>query len=282
MTLEDLTWQFDSGVVLNDDSIQPFVDVTEVTGFDSATYRETVRDHEGVDGGFLDAEFETGRDIILDGAAYSDVETIEAFLDELKANFAPRASPAPLVFKAAGRDERVVFVKSRGVRYKWQQEYRLGIVPLQILMYAEDPRFYDNAIQSVVIPFGGPATTGFGFSLGFNFGFGAVVPPSSGTVVVGGNRPTPATLTVQGPVVNPRIINTTDGLTLSFLITLGASDILTIDLANRTATLNGVSNVRSTLVEPNWWLFNPGSTSLVFGGGSGTGTLTVQYRNAWR
>jgi hypothetical protein len=186
------------------------------------------------------------------------------------------------VFKQPGVNERVIFVKSRGVRYSVDANYRTGQIDMQFHLYAEDPRFYDNTLLGVVIPFGGPATTGFGFNLGFNLDFGVTVPVTGGNVIVTGNRPTPALMTITGPVVNPRIINVTDGLSLDFIVTLGASDVLVIDTNNRTVTLNGGDNARNTLQEPDWWLFNPGTTSVVFGGGTGSGNVLIQYRNAWR
>jgi hypothetical protein len=284
MVLADLTWQLDNGPILNTDSSgPPFTDIEQVTGFDSTPFRETIREHEGVDGGFMDAEFETGRDVILDGTVYGDVSTVETYLDSLKQNFAPRATPVALVFKIPGVYERVIFVKPRGCRYRWDQGRRIGIIPVQFLMYAEDPRFYDNTLQGASAPFGGPATTGFAFSFGFNLSFGVVVPVSGADVTVGGNRPTPAVITIPGPAVNPRIINVTDGLSLDFVVTLGASDILTIDLGNRTVTLNGNINLRNTLQRPDWWLFNPGVTNIVYGGGSSSGgPAVISFRNAWR
>lgn len=284
MTLtSDYTWQLNSGVILNDDSLSlPFVDITKVSGLDSAPYRETIRDHEGQDGGFIDAEFEQGRELSLEGTAYCDVANVEPYFDTLKANYAPVTSPIPLVFKASGVAERVIFVKPRGVRYDWDIARRTGCTPIQFLMYAEDPRIYDNSLLSVVIPFGGLATTGYGFSYGFNLSFGASVPPVGGIVLVTGNRPAPALLTITGPTVDPRIINDTLGRTLGLSFTLGVSDVVVIDLANRTCILNGSANLRGFMTQTDWWLFNKGSTSIRFGGASGSGTLTVSYRNAWR
>jgi len=284
MTLtSDYTWQLNSGVILNDDSLSlPFVDIAKVSGLDSAPYRETIRDHEGTDGGFIDAQFEQGRELSLEGTAYCDVANVEPYFDTLKANYAPVTSPIPLVFKASGVSERVMFVKPRGIRYDWDTARRTGMTPIQFLMYAEDPRIYDNSLLSVVIPFGGLATTGFGFSFGFNLSFGVSVPPVGGIVLVTGNRPTPALLTITGPTVDPRIINDTDSKTLGLSFTLGVSDVIVIDLANRTCILNGSANLRGFMTQADWWLFNPGSTSIRFGGASGSGTLTVSYRNAWR
>lgn len=284
VALTDYTFQLGAtGVVLNNDALSfPFVDVDKVAGIDSAPYRETIRDHEGSDGSFIDAEFETGRDLSVEGTAYGVVGNIETYLDSLKANFAPVQTPIPFYMKLPGVVQRVIFVKPRGVRYDLDSAQRTGVTPIQFLMYAEDPRIYDDALVNVVIPFGGLATTGFAFSFGFNLSFGATVPPAGSNIVNNGNRPTPAILTIAGPVVNPVIINDTDSKTLPFNITLGGGDSLAIDLANHTVTLNGTTNMRAALQSMDWFLFNPGTTFVRFGGASGSGTLTVSYRNAWR
>jgi len=283
MPLTDYTFQLNSGVVLNDDSVGiPFVDVDRVVGLDSAPYRETIRDHEGTDGGFIDAEFETGRDLSIEGTAYASVTTSETYFDSLKGNYAPVTSPIPLVLKAPGVAERVIFVKPRGVKYDWDTARRIGASPVQFLMYAEDPRIYDNLLNNIVIPFGGSATTGYAFSYGFNLSFGATVPPNGQFIINSGNRPTPALLTITGPVVDPRITNDTDGKVLPFSITLLGGDTLVIDLAARTVVLNGTTNRRSSMLSSDWFLFRAGSTFIRFGGASGSGTLTVSYRNAWR
>lgn len=284
MPLDDYTFKFkDTGVVLNTDlSSYPFVDIDRVQGLDSPLYRETVRDHEGMDGGFIDAEFEKGREIALEGTAYSLIGEEETFLDSLKANYAPVTTVQPFYVKAPGVNERVLFCKSRGVRYDWERLRRTGITPIQFLLYAEDPRMYDNNLQSIVIPFGGAATTGFSFDFEFDLGFGASIPPFGSFVNVGGNRPTPPIFTLDGPLVDPRIINDTDSKSLNFTITLGASDSLVVDPANRTVTLNGSTNRRNALTTLDWFFLNPGETFIRFGGASGTGTLTIEYRNAWR
>jgi len=98
VVLADYTFQLDSGVVLNTDTL-PFVDVQRVVGLDSAPYRETIRDHEGTDGGYIDAEFETGREVIVEGIAYCDVDNAETFFDSLKQNYAPVTTPIPFVLR---------------------------------------------------------------------------------------------------------------------------------------------------------------------------------------
>jgi hypothetical protein len=488
MPLNDYEFKLnDTGVLLNEDTqVVPFLDIERVSGLDNAPYRETIRDHEGNDGGFLDAEFERGRDIILDGIAYCDPDDVETFLDDLKENYAPVSVAIPFYFKPPGVAERLLFVKPRGAKFDWELARRIGMTNVQLLLYAEDPRIYASVLSSLVIPFGGVATSGFGFDnsidffdrtetdtwgdldtgetwvnaggvasdfsvngskgnhlhtavgsphtstfgsfanvdirsrlvfpavatggiyeidlvgrfvdgnnfyqmhvtaqttgqlnvgLGkivagafteidlatsvmaysagtnvmarlvidksfimgkiwavgtteptawtveatdtaltaaaavgtrtqrgggntnsnltvsyedwqlnrgfdFNLDFGDVVPPTGGTVIVGGNRPTPAVMTLTGPMVDPIIFNQTDSKRLGFTgLNLGVGDSLVIDLLDRTVILNDVTNMRSTLTTAEWWLFNPGSTFVVLGGGSGSGELLIEYRDAWR
>lgn len=282
--LDELTFQLgDTGVVLNDEVGSSFIDIVKVDGLDSAPYRETVRDHEGTDGGFIDAEFEKGRDIILEGTVYSNTEDIESYLDSVKSNFEPVTTPIPFYLKAPGVDERLVFVKSRGVRYSWDMARRLGITNIQLLMFAEDPRIYDSTLTSESFNYGGDSGVGLAFSFGFNVDFGGGASPGGGNVTNNGNRSTPIEFIVQGPILNPIIFNNTTGDSLLFFIELTASDTLTINTRDRTVYLNGNINRRNTLQTPNWFFLEVGVNNLGFGGSNGVGsTLTVNFRSAWR
>lgn len=289
MLTEGFTFKLnDDGVVLNTDSTGlPFVDITDVNGLDSAPFRETMRDHEGTDGGYLDAEYETGREISFEGTVFGEVADLETFLDSLKANYAPRTTPVPLyVMSDASVTERLMFVKPRGVRYQWSATTRKhGEIPVRFGMYAEDPRIYGITEYSIDIGFGAVAYTGIGFPLGFSFGFGGSSLTTDGAYVNNaGNRPTPAVITLVGPVTNPQVINETVSVTMSFNITLSSSDSLAIDLGNRTITLNGTANRRGTLVGTQWFLLEPGDNFLRFRGTSGSApaSMNVTYRDAWR
>lgn len=283
----DLVWKLgDTGTELNTDvAVVPFVDIMRAYGFDSSPIRETERDHEGVDGGFLDAEFEKGRPLMLDGIVYADAQVqLETYLDRLKKEWSPiGVGSVPLYYKPPGVSERVFFVKPRGIRYDWTTERRIGMCHVQFVAFAEDPRAYDSALSTVVIAYGGAAGPGFAFSFGFNLNFGGATSPAGANVNNLGNRPAPAILTIQGPISNPLIANDTLGQVLNFTIDLTASDTLVIDLANHTVLLNGVTNRRSSLQLPNWFLLAQGTNFIRFGGTNGVGsTLTVAFRSAWR
>jgi len=281
-----LTFQlYDDGVILNDSAVagQPFIDINKVTGLDSADYRETKRDHEGADGGFMDAEFETGREITLEGTVYSNGTSLQSLLDDLKSNYAPVQLPVPFYFSTESNEIRYLNVKPLGVKFDWDSSRRLGTTDIKIRVFAEDPRIYSTTTVSSTMGISTINTNGFSFNLAFNMSFGGSSAVGAGQYFLNsGNRPTPATLTIAGPVTNPVIINDTIGVSLTFSIDIASGETLVIDLANHTVRLNGVTNRRNTLLSPTWFLFDPGYTFIRFAATSGTGNLTVEMRSAWR
>jgi hypothetical protein len=273
-----------AGTVLNPDAITlPFVDITQVSGLDTPEIRTSERDHEGVDGGYLDAEFEKMRTITLQGQVITDGLTAESYLDTLKGEWAPRSAPTQLFFQHPGVAERTLFVKPLGVKYDVDALRRTGCADVQFMCQAEDPRVYDSTLLTLPINQGLTASVGFGFPLGFPFGYGAPVDPTTTNAFNGGNRPTTALITIPGPVTNPRIVNTTSGDELKFVIVLGASDTLVIDLYNRTVRLNGVASRRNTLLEPDWFMLAPGANFLQYRADTtGNPAASISYRYAWR
>lgn len=276
----------DTGVILNDDLISPgmpFVDITAVKGLDSAPYRETKRDHEGADGGFIDAEFETGREISLEGTIYDNGTDMESYLDDLKENYAPVQTPIPFYFITEGGAKRLVFVKPLGMEYDWETMRRIGMTVATFKMYAEDPRIYDSNEQTIPFTMGAIVTSGFSFNMTFNLSFGGVSATPDGQYVTNaGNRPTPAFFTINGPVTDPIIVNDNTGTTLEFDIDLALGEYLEVDTANHTVRLNGSTNRRNSLLVPNWFLLDKGQTFLRFRGAAGSGNMVLNFRNAWR
>lgn len=282
---EELTFRLgDSGTILNTDSTSlPFVDIRNVVGLDNAPYRETERDHEGTDGGFLDAEFEKGRPIVLTGDVYADSNSMESYLDQLKADFAPSRTLVPFYYKAPGVDERVLFVKPQGVAYDWDELRRIGSSKIKFKCFAEDPRIYTAALSEYTIVYSAGALVGFGFPLGFDFGFGGVSSTDSVTVTNAGNRPTPPTFVIEGPVNTPIIRDETYNHVLTFDLTLAVGETLTVNTQYKTVTLSDGTNLRNALQEPDWFFLEPGNTSIRYTAYDGTGSqMTVQFRSAYR
>lgn len=274
------------GILLNGDAALPFVDITEVVGLDSSPYRETFRDHEGADGGFLDAEFEKGREVLLTGSVYSTQALLEGYLDSLKENYSPRTTPTRFYFYTPTIGVRFLDVKPRGVRAKWTTERRIGIVPVQFGMYAEDPRIYSYPDSQSVISLSAGSTTGFAFSFAFSFDFGGMgSSPGIATLNNAGNRSAPVTFTIVGPCDTPRIVNATNGGEIVVAQILAASDTLVVDMVNRTVVMNGTANRRNAVVVDDWFLLSPGNNVIYYQtvrGGTVPSTATADWNSAWR
>jgi hypothetical protein len=280
-------YQFsNTGVVLNGPAVVPFVDVTEVDGLDSADVRQQTHDRDGFDGGWVDAEFETIRTVTLQGNIYADPFATEAFLDLLLANYAPTKDPVPL-FLATDYEQRYVLCKSLGMKFAKTSDRNNGIVPFQVQLLCEDPRKYSLNVITARASLQSFDNTGLGFPLAFNFGFGSSSSSNTCNLFLAGNRQSPGQMTIQGPVLNPRIVNDTLGITMEFSLSLAATDQLVVDLGNRSVMLNGTANRRysMTFSSQGWYMFQPGANTLRLEGyqnGIQTPTLTAQAFSAWR
>lgn len=69
---------------------------------------------------------------------------------------------------------------------------------------------------------------------------------------------------VKGPANNPWIENVTAGVTFKYSGTITASQTLTIDMLNKTASLNGVNVLNRIATDSQWFYLKPGNNRLVF------------------
>jgi phage-related protein len=290
--LNDYEYQFgDVGTVLNPTAAGvaatlPFVDITTVEGLDTPEYRISEHDHEGVDGGYTDAEFLRARVLTMSGTIFADGNDPETILDSLKYDFRPSTVEVPFYFKHPGKPVRVVFAKPLGVRYNVEQLRRIGQTPVQFLMTCPTPYIYDAGINiysgSVIA-----SNTGFGFDLAFNLSFGGSVVNPGVTVSNFGNHRAYPLITIRGPVTTPTLTESNTGRTISFNTSLLTGDIVYIDTRKHTAVLNGVGSIRGLLLAGSRWFYvDPGQPSTITftgdldltGTATGTGTsATTDY-----
>jgi phage-related protein len=248
------------GVLLNGSTSLPFCDISSVQGLDNAPFRVQQHDMEGQDGGYVDSEFETVRTVTIEGTAYANPTSMETYLDSLKANYAPHKLPKPFYFMTdAG--QRVVFGKSQGFRYSKDEMRRRGTANFQIQIICEDPRIYTDTLIT------NSATRATG----------------SVSVTVGGNRPTPAKITLTGSITSPTVTYTRTGAVMAFTgYTLGAGQQIVIDLINRTVVQAGVSKRNAMTLTGTWFMLEPGVNTFNYGGTGSTATIAVETRSAWR
>lgn len=276
----------DSGLLLNGSSNGfPFVDVLDIDGLDTAPYRTQERDREGSDGAYIDAEFMSARTITIEGEVYTLPSDTESYLDQLKANFAPSKVAQPFYFMT-DNGLRVAWGKSYGFNYKKDQQRRLGIHECQIQIVCGDPRVYDPYPTSVTATLTAVVTSGRSYPKSYPMVYGAAVGSNSVSVVLSGNRDTPAKLRINGPVLNPRIVYDNTGTELIFNTQIAAGDYIEIDLNNRSVLLNGATPRRTAMtLLGTWYLLEPGVNSFRFYGtqtpATPAATLQITAYSAW-
>lgn len=125
---------------------------------------------------------------------------------------------------------------------------------------------------------------GFSFDLAFDLSFGSI--GNTGRIFAEnvGNAPADLTLTLTGPLSNPRVSHTESGRSLGFTIELSAGETLTVTSADRSVLLNGTASRRSTMTNSSeWFTLATGSNTLVFNAASADSgaQLSVSYRDSW-
>jgi LysM repeat protein len=108
-------------------------------------------------------------------------------------------------------------------------------------------------------------------------GVGSVTATNTGNIL------TPAVIYFRGSLTTPYIVNSTTGLSMQVNYTLGLSDIVTVDMLNKTIVLNGnTSLLGDKSSNSDWWGLTPGQNiiSLSSGNSSDTGTAEVTWYSA--
>lgn len=261
------------------------IDITDISGLDSAPAKSSSATYEGRDGGILHAVNEDMRQIVITGTIYAGSNSIFVTLEALKDNFALTDTAKPLYLQPYGVSPRMVNCKSLGVKYSWTTAMRTGNTPIVITLQAEDPTIYGvsqyNVQGYLITP---AATPGYTFSHPWPYSFGGGNPVGQTLLTNAGTKPTGFYATLQNQsVTNPRIISdTAGGLFVSTSLTVGSSDVLVFDFYNQTLLLNGQSRHASVQNE-GWFQLLKGSNSIRFQADSSTPALiNYTYYDAYR
>jgi len=276
------TFQFgDNGTVLNTDSMgMPFIDVTSVSGLDTAPLRMSTDEHQGTDGTYVDSPYLSMRTVVVTGTLYTDPSDPDTLLDSLRTDYNSNVV-RPFYFQLPNKPLRFVNGQGGGLQYNVDTNRRIGITPVQFSVLAGDPYIYDWPATSSQVSVPSVVSVGMHFNMAFNLGFGGSVPNNGTTVFNAGTHTAYPTITLMGPLVNPVLVDAY-GITMSFSITLSASDQLVINCKNKSVLLNNSVSRRSSLAGLNWFAVPPQSfESVFFSADSGTGSATVTMNNTY-
>lgn len=187
---------------------------------------------------------------------------------------------------AAG--SKTIFLKALYVRIT--ESTRQGYVqPFTILCKVKDPIIYSADLQTASTAAADPSTTtgAADYPISYPVAYGSTLYTVTATATNHGNIPSyPTAITVYGPTVNPKILNTYTGEYIQVNITLNSvSDVLNIQYNNSklVVTLNGNSVVKDVTTDSTYFKIVPGDNPIQLSGSSvGTGSYCVlTYRDSF-
>jgi hypothetical protein len=282
-SLNDYEFQFDdAGTTLNtDDMGLPFIDVTSVSGLDTAPLRSSTDEHQGMDGTYVDSPFMSARTIVITGNLYTDPDDTDTLLNQLRADY-NSDSVRPFYFQLPGQTTKFVNCQGGGLRYDIDGGRRSGMTAIQATLVAEDPYIYDATVQSATVSVPTLSILGTSFNMAFNVGFGGALPNYGATVINNGTHTAYPFITITGPVTNPVLVDSNSGTTMAFSLSMAAGDVLTIDTRLKSIILNGTVSRRTAMSGLQWISVPPGiQDTISFTADAGTGSCTVQLWNTY-
>lgn len=157
---------------------------------------------------------------------------------------------------------------------------------LSLQFECADPNKYGLVLKNNALGLTGITTDGLIYPLVYPLTYGTPRQPSTGTITNEGNIETPLRIYFRGPLNNPSLINQTTGKKLRFVISLGETDILSVDTRTGAVLLNGTVDrlyTRDTTSSPiRLFTAVPGDNSMRFAADSyGIGAqVAFEWRDA--
>jgi hypothetical protein len=282
------TYLGDSGIVLAGDS----VDVPDSAGVRwtlsgegpftrSPAPREVSGDRANDHGSWDATEYYGPRSANLTGKAYAPDHTA---LHRAEARFKAAVGMRLLVRHVEpGFDRQAMFRRSGEVLWT---EITDTIAQFSAPLWARDPRAYSTALQTASTPF--PSSSG-GLTLPMTLPFSIDATSVAGTLSLfneglGDDVYAMPTFRIDGPVVNPTILNDDTGQAMHLDLTIAGGEWVTINTATGQVLGNGqVGAPRRAQWWGDWFGLRPGPNNLRFiGDSAGAGALlTATWRHAW-
>lgn len=259
--------------------------ITSVDGLEGLPGIRNQDDNRGYnDGMFTGRDFLAGRTITITFLTLASTgASAQANFNTIQSVLLPQTSgTTPLYFILSNADtEQVINARVRALRTTVDPNYTYGYIVSQVDFFCPDPRYYSSNTQTLTLTYTPP--TGRTYNRVYNLVYGGGSATLSGTVTNNGWTDTYPTITIDGPITNPIVGNSTQGKTLNLTGSFSSADTIEIDLLNKLITLNG-NPARNLLASGNWFSASPGNNTFTF---YGTGTLdnvtsaTITWQSAF-
>jgi hypothetical protein len=258
----------------------------QVTGFhDAPDVRSTDQERARNHGQFASVDYLGGRTIqavIEVTAPHPANDTWQALSQALVAGQATETTLTATLPGVARGVTVQVGARVRRLALPVDQTYSLGVGRANVEWHCTDPRIYAATETQLTISQATVAGTGLTFPATFPLSFGGAV--TGGTVVAtnSGEFPAPWTMTITGPITNPRVENITTGQTLTFDATLAAGETLVLSSLDKQILLGGTASRYSWLrFGSAWFDLVAGDNTIRLAGTAGSGTAALSFRSVW-
>ncbi len=218
--------------------------------------RTPTRDGETYIESLLEPRFLLLELVVIELCSYQDLEDLQR---RLSAAFNPKNGLGTLRWTPAEITYEIPAVLERGLDFRTpSQDHRLTRILLNLRCPDPAWRLPTANTQTIAIPVG----AGLSVPITVPISFGASA--ATATITNAGDLDSPPTITVAGPVTNPRITNNTTGKLVQFNLTLIAGQELVIDMDARTAVINpgGNNAMPDRSPDSESWPLIPGDNSI--------------------
>lgn len=248
------------------------------------------------DGMWTGRDFLSGRTLVFTMIILGDSNhSMQENLNALQAALVPQQQGTGLLqFQLPGDDLQRINARVRRRAITIDTSYSSGMATATYEFFCPDPRYYDDQLKTTDLinasttagrtynrvytatqtPNANPFETGMGYGGGST---------AANLITNDGWTTTYPTITIQGPAINPKVTDVTNGAFLLIDSAIGTEDTLVLNTDLRTVTLNGV-NRRALLNNSSTWFAAPPGTSYYIytaTGTDGNSTCVVSWRNAY-
>ena len=223
-------------------------------------------------------------DTYTSGGTMTMSSSAQANYNLLQQNLLPQTSGTTVMqFQMTSAEAlQRVNARVRANRTLVDPDFTYGFIKSQYTFFCADPRYYDDTQQSASLTVGNPL--GRTYNRIYNLVYGGGSTALTTSIVNNGWATTYPTITLNGPITNPVLGNTTQGYYITLQGTYTNTDTIVIDLDSKLITLNGAAARNIVSGGSNWFSAPPGTSQFYLTGTgtlAGTTTATITWRSAY-
>jgi Phage tail protein len=284
-SLNNYSFAFNGYVFGGANSVHQILSVDGLEGLPAIRNQDDNRGY--ADGMFSGNDFLSGRTITITiltvgGNGYS----AQYNYNLLQQNLLPQTSgTTPLQFQLSTADGlQRVNARVRTNMTTIDPDYTYGYIKSQYTFFCPDPRYYDNTLQTASMVVGNPLGRTYPRIYPLVYGGGSSA--TTTTITNSGWATTYPVITLNGPITNPTIGNTTQSAYITLAGTYTNTDSVVIDLDSKLVTVNGAPSRNLIQGGSTWFSAQPGANQFYLTGAAGSTIVgitaaVVTWRNAY-